>query len=107
VASRNAVDRTVTTVATPSGSLLRRTVTAVVDKRRIGTASVSRLKRLIRAAAGLVPSRGDRLTVVVTPFARSAAVASPGAATPSPLLGLAVPGMWAAGGVLALQVPAA
>jgi len=103
-AAQNAVGGTTTTVATPPGALVRQTVSVAVDRAHLGRTSVAALRRLAASAAGLVPGRGDRLSLVVATFARPAVVAAPRPSLLAALLPDAVPALWGAGGLLALLV---
>ena len=102
--AQNAVGGTTTTVATPPGAVVRQTVSVAVDRARLGRTSVAALRRLAASAVGLVPARGDRLSLVVTRFARPAAVAAPQRSLLAVLLPHAVPAIQGVGGVLALLV---
>ena len=67
------VGGTTTSVATPAGALVDQSVAVAVDRAHLGAIRIATLRRLVASAAGLVPSRGDRLSLVVARFARSAA----------------------------------
>jgi flagellar M-ring protein FliF len=103
--TRNLVGGTSTVVVTPPGTLLRQDVSVAIDKAHLGGRSLPALRRLVATAAGVVPSRGDRVALVVTPFARAAAAS---AAAPPSVLALLLPSLvpliWASGGLLALLV---
>jgi flagellar M-ring protein FliF len=98
------VGGTTTTLATPSGALVRQTVAVAVDRARIGSTSVAALRRLVAGAAGIVPSRGDRVSITVAPFAHRAAVVAPAASPVALLLPYAVPAIWAIGAIAALLI---
>jgi flagellar M-ring protein FliF len=100
--AQNAVGGTTTTVATPPGAVVRQTVSVAVDRARLGRTSVTALRRLVASAVGLVPARGDRLSLVVTRFATPVAVPAPQPSLLAVLLPDAVPAIWGAGGVLAV-----
>jgi len=101
---QNAVDSATTVVATPPGGLVRQSVSVAVDRAHLGGRSVAAIRTLVGASAGIVAARGDTLSVVVTRFARPAAVP---AAAPDPLALLMpyVPQLiWVLGAVVALGV---
>lgn len=107
-AQQDLVGGTTTVVATPAGSLVDQSVSVVVDRAHVGATGIATLRRLVTATAGIVPSRGDRVSIVVARFARSA----PAAATTAPgpltiLLPFAVPAIWVLGALVALLVLAA
>lgn len=99
---QNAVSGTATDVVTPAGALVRQNVAVVVDRAHLGGVSVASLRTVVRAAAGIVRARGDRLTVVVTRFARPVPATVP---VPAPAL-LLMPYITPAIGVLAAVVAA-
>jgi flagellar M-ring protein FliF len=95
---------TTTVTATPAGALVDQSVSVVVDRAHLGSTSLATVRRLVTAAAGVVPSRGDRVSVVVARFAKPAPAAV-AAITPLALLKpYAVPAIWAVGGLAALLI---
>lgn len=95
---------TTTVTSTPAGSLVDRSVSVVVDRAQLGSTSLATLRRLVTASAGVVPSRGDRVSVVVATFAKPALPVT-AAVTPLALLTpWAVPAMWAIGALVALLI---
>lgn len=95
---------TTTVTSTPSGALVNQSVSVVVDRAHLGRTSLATLRRLVAGAAGVVPSRGDRVSVIVAPFARTAGV-KVAAVTPLELLmRFAVPAIWVIGALVALLV---
>lgn len=108
VVQQNAISGTTTTVATPAGALVRRSVSVAVDRTRLGGRSLAAIRALVTGAAGVVASRGDRVSVVVTRFAAPVAPAVAPSPTPLSLLLPFVPQLlWVLGGVAALAVLAA
>jgi flagellar M-ring protein FliF len=101
---QNRVGSTTTVLVNPAGTLLRETVSVVVDRAHLGSTSLASLRRLVRSTAAVVPSRGDRVSIVVTPFARTAAVVAPAVTPLALLLPSAVPAMWVVGALLALLI---
>jgi flagellar biosynthesis/type III secretory pathway M-ring protein FliF/YscJ len=95
---------TTTAVATPAGAIVGRSVAVAVDRSKLGSTSLASLSRLVGAAAGVVASRGDRVSIAVVRFARPAAPAAPAVTPVSLLLPSAVPAIWALGGIAALLI---
>ncbi len=108
-AQQNVVGNTTTLTATPAGALVDQSVSVVVDRAHLGSTSLVTIRRIVTAAAGIVPSRGDRLSVVVARFARPVPVPAPAAAAGplTPLMPYAAPAMWVLGALAALLVLAA
>ena len=102
--SRNLVGGTTTTLADPAGTLLSRSVSVAVDRAHLGSTSLASLRKLVTGAAGVVPARGDRISIVVTRFARAATVVAPPISPLALLLPYAVPAIWVAGALLALLI---
>lgn len=69
---QNVVSEVEKTVDSAPGSLQRLSVAVVVNKSVKGV-STSEVKKLVSAAAGLVPARGDTVQVAFVPFSQSAA----------------------------------
>jgi flagellar M-ring protein FliF len=108
VVQQNLVGGTTTSTVTPRGGLVQQSVSVVVDRAHLGGTTAGTLRRLVTSAAGIVRSRGDRLSLVVTPFAKRVApvrAAAPG--LPALLLPYAVPLLWTFGGVAATVLLAA
>lgn len=104
VTQQNLVGGTTTVLTTPAGALVDQSVSVAVDRAHLGSTTLATLRRLVSATAGIVPSRGDRVSVVVTRFARPAPP-TPVAVSPlATLLPYAVPAIWALGAVLALVI---
>lgn len=101
---QNAVGGTTTAVATPPGALVDQTVAVAVDRAHLGANRVATLRRLVASAAGIVPARGDRLSLVVARFARPVVAPVPQPTLLALLLPEAVPAIWVAGALLALLV---
>lgn len=100
---QRAADGTTTISETPPGTLLRQDVTVVVDPARLAGRGAPALRRIVAGAAGVVPARGDRLTVVVARLAASAPAVTP--ADPfAPLLRATVPAIWSGGALIALAL---
>lgn len=104
VAQQDAVGGSTTTVVTPPGALVRRSVSVAVDRSSLRTVGTGALRRLVAAAAGLVPGRGDRVSVIAVRFAATRTAPAPSFGPAAILLPLAVPAIWAAGALLALTV---
>ncbi|TDS81048.1 flagellar M-ring protein FliF C-terminal domain-containing protein [Amnibacterium kyonggiense] len=103
---QDAVSSTSSTVATPAGGLVRQSVSVAVDRAHLGGRSVAAIRALVVSSSGIVAARGDRLSVVVTRFARPAPAPAP-APAPTPLtllLPYAPQLIWVLGAVLALAV---
>lgn len=100
----DAVDRTTTTVVTPPGALLQQTVTVAVDRRAMTGVPLHRLRRLIASAAGVTPSRGDRLLVVATTFAVPTTSRPSARPWTDALVPLAVPAIEVGGGLVAAVI---
>jgi flagellar M-ring protein FliF len=101
---QNLVGSTATSLVQPAGTLVRQSISVAVDRAHLGSTSVAAIGRLVRSAAGVVPSRGDRLSIVVARFARPAAVVTPAVTPLALLLPYAVPAMWVVGALLALLI---
>ena len=97
---------TTTVLATPAGSLVDQSVSVVVDRAHLGATSLATLNRLVTATAGIVPARGDRVSVVVARFARQAPATASTVGLPTLLLPYAVPAIWMLGAVIALLIVA-
>jgi flagellar biosynthesis/type III secretory pathway M-ring protein FliF/YscJ len=95
---------TTTETATPAGSLVDQSVSVVVDRAHLGSTSLATLRRLVTATAGIVPGRGDRVSVVTATFVKPVPV-TVAAVTPLTLLTpYAVPAIWTLGGIVALLI---
>ena len=95
---------TTTVTATPAGSLVDQSVSVVVDRAHLGGTSLATLRRLVTAAAGIVPSRGDRVSVVAATFAKPAPVIVAPVTPLTVLMPYAVPAIWVLGGLIALAI---
>jgi flagellar M-ring protein FliF len=104
---QNLVGGTTTVVATPAGALVDESVSVVVDRAHLGGTSLATLQRLVAATAGVVPSRGDRVSVIVARFARPTTVAAAVVSPATLLMPYAVPALWALGAIVALAIVAA
>jgi flagellar M-ring protein FliF len=104
---QDAVSSTTTTIATPAGGLVRQSVSVALDRAHLGGRSIAAIRTLVASSAGIVASRGDRLSVVVTRFARPLTVAQPAPGPLTVLLPYVPQLIWALGAVLALAVLAA
>lgn len=102
--SQNLVGGTTTTLANPAGTLLSQSVSVAVDRAHLGSTTPASIRRLVTGAAGVVPSRGDRISIVVTRFARTAAVVAPALTPLALLLPYAAPAIWGAGALLAVLI---
>ncbi|MGT2426679.1 flagellar M-ring protein FliF C-terminal domain-containing protein [Amnibacterium kyonggiense] len=107
VVQQDAVDAATTTVVTPAGGLVRQSVSVAVDRARLGGRSLATVRALVVGAAGIVPARGDRLSVVATRFAHPVAAVAPAVTPLTLLLPYAPQLIRVLGAVLALAVLAA
>ena len=71
----NVVNKSVESTTTPAGSLRRQTVAVAVDD-SAGAVDVDQIEALVASAAGIVPGRGDDLTVELVTFSDADAVAA-------------------------------
>jgi flagellar biosynthesis/type III secretory pathway M-ring protein FliF/YscJ len=101
------VGGTATVVATPAGTHVDQTVAVAVDRAHLGTTSLATVRRLVTAAAGIVPSRGDRVSVVAARFAPPVPVRTAAVGPLTMLLPFAVPAIWALGALGGMAVIAA
>ncbi len=72
----NVVNKTVESTTTPAGSLVRQTVAVAVDDEAAGAVDVDQLEALVASAAGIVPGRGDAVTVELVAFSDTTAAAA-------------------------------
>ncbi|MCR2824522.1 flagellar basal-body MS-ring/collar protein FliF [Microbacterium sp. zg.Y909] len=72
----NVVNKSVESTTTPAGSLRRQTVAVAVDESAAGAVDVDQLEALVASAAGIVPGRGDDLTVELVTFSDADATAA-------------------------------
>jgi len=98
------VGGTTTAVATPAGALVRQSVAVAVDRSKLGSTSLASLRRLVTGAAGIVGSRGDRVSITVARFAHPSASVAPAISPLTLLLPFAVPAIWALGAIAALLI---
>jgi flagellar M-ring protein FliF len=75
-------------VIQPPGQLQRLSVAVAVNSKVKGV-NIAQIKQMVSAAAGVVPKRGDVVSVVKVPFAATAAKLTPSTFTTSSILGLA------------------
>ncbi|WP_375386797.1 flagellar M-ring protein FliF C-terminal domain-containing protein [uncultured Amnibacterium sp.] len=105
VVQQHLVGGTRTSTVTPAGALVRQSVSVAVDTAHLGTTKLTTVRRLVAAAVGLTPSRGDRLSVVAARFANPAPAPVP--AAPGPLAVLAPYAstiLWTLGAVVATGI---
>lgn len=98
------VGGTTSVVATPAGSLVDQSVSVVVDRAHLGSTSLATIRRLVTATAGIVPSRGDRVSVIAARFATPAPVTAAAVGPWTTLMPYVVPAIWALGGLGGLAV---
>jgi flagellar biosynthesis/type III secretory pathway M-ring protein FliF/YscJ len=91
-------------LTTPAGSLVNQSVSVVVDRAHLGSIRLATLRRLVTASAGIVASRGDRISIVVTRFAKPAPVRSTASGPLAWLMPYVVPAIWALGAILAVLI---
>ncbi|WP_375389796.1 flagellar M-ring protein FliF C-terminal domain-containing protein [uncultured Amnibacterium sp.] len=105
IVQQDLVGGTTTSTVTPAGALVQQSVSVAVDRAHLGTTRLATIRRLVAAAVGLTPSRGDRLSVVAATFAKAAPPRVPAAPGPlalaAPFVG---PLLWTLGGVAALGI---
>lgn len=107
VVQQNLLSGATTSTVTPPGALVRQSVAVAVDKAHLGRTGLATIRRLVAAAVGLTPSRGDRLSVVSATFAQPAATPVVAAAPFAWLMPYVAPTIWTFGGVVALGILAA
>ena len=101
---QNLVGSTTTDTTTPAGALVNRSVSVAVDRAHLGSTSLATLRRLVTGAAGIVGSRGDRVSIVIATFAHPAPVTTAAVSPVAMLMPYAVPAIWALGAIIALLI---